>query len=148
MALMEINWRPSAKMLRQFGVVGAAALAALAAIAGFRHSLLGIHLSEPIAHQVGQGLAWTAAAMLLLAIAAPRTLRPAYLLLTLVTLPIGWVVSHLLLAAIYFGIFTPVALLFRLIGRDALDRRIDPTAQTYWSPRKPVTDLKRYFRQF
>ena len=45
-----------------------------------------------------------------------------------------------------YGIFTPMALVFRLIGRDALARR-RVNAQTYWAPKAAPTDVKSYFRQ-
>jgi hypothetical protein len=52
------------------------------------------------------------------------------------------------MALVFYGLFTPMGLLFRLIGRDPLNRRFDPTAQTYWTPHQTVTDGRRYFRQF
>ena len=62
--------------------------------------------------------------------------------------PIGWTVSHLLLAVIYYGVITPIGLLMRLFGRDPLQRRFDRSASTYWIQRKQSTDTDRYFRQF
>ena len=46
--------------------------------------------------------------------------------------PIGWVVSHALMAAIYYLVITPMAVAMRLLGRDPLDRRFDRDATTYW----------------
>ena len=34
--------------------------------------------------------------------------------------PIGWTVSQVMLALMFFGLFTPIGLVFRLIGRDPL----------------------------
>ena len=82
-----------------------------------------------------------------LAVVAPRALRWLNVALTLLALPIGIVVSHVILAALFYLLFTPVALFFRLIGRDLMHRRLDPSAETYWVRRKPVTDVKRYLRQ-
>ncbi len=62
-------------------------------------------------------------------------------------MPIGFVVSFILLAAFYFLLLTPVALVFRLIGRDALGRRFDAVAPSYWVPHKPSEDMRRYFHQ-
>ena len=36
--------------------------------------------------------------------------------------PIGWTVSQVMLALMFFGLFTPIGLVFRLIGRDPLQR--------------------------
>jgi hypothetical protein len=62
--------------------------------------------------------------------------------------PIGWTMSHLLLAVTYFGVLTPVALFFRLVGRDALCRRFDRAASSYWTARPLPPDVDRYFKQF
>ena len=50
----------------------------------------------------------------------PRFIRPLFVLLKAVTTPIGWVVSHVFLGVLYYGIFTPFSLLFRLVRRDVL----------------------------
>ncbi len=62
--------------------------------------------------------------------------------------PIGWVISHVILALVFYGLFTPLALVFRLIGRDALVLRRSPSARGYWQPRPQVTDPRRYLKQF
>ncbi len=49
---------------------------------------------------------------------------------------------------LFYLIFTPVGLIVRLIGRDALQRRFDGQAKTYWSPLEIDIPAKRYFRQF
>lgn len=62
--------------------------------------------------------------------------------------PIGWVVSHLLLAAIFYLVLTPIGLLVRLLSHDPLQRRFEPSAPTYWIVREPSGDVERYFKQF
>jgi hypothetical protein len=62
--------------------------------------------------------------------------------------PIGWAVSLLTLGLVYYGLFTPLGLAFRLVGRDALGLRPRPGATTHWAPRPAVADVRRYFRQF
>jgi hypothetical protein len=37
----------------------------------------------------------------------------------------------------FFCVLTPMALLMRMTGRDAMKRRFDPTARTYWIERDP-----------
>ena len=58
------------------------------------------------------------------------------------------VVSLLIMSLFYFGIITPLGLLFRLIGRDAMCRRFDARAQTYWVRHEPSQTAERYFQQF
>jgi hypothetical protein len=60
------------------------------------------------------------------------------------------IVSPLMLGLIYFGVFTPVALFFRLRGRDVLNRKFEPSQPSYWLDRTPPgPDAERSFpRQF
>ena len=62
--------------------------------------------------------------------------------------PIGWVVSRLLLAILFYGVVTPMGLVLRLGGRDPL-RLARPAARTtYWMAKPGPADLRSYFRQF
>jgi hypothetical protein len=81
-----------------------------------------------------------------LGLAAPSLVRPVFVGAMVVTFPIGWVVSHLLLGAVFYGLFAPLGLLFRLIGRDALGLRRS-AAESYWRPKPAAEDLRSYFRQ-
>ncbi len=51
--------------------------------------------------------------------------RPVFQGLTLIAAPIGFVISHVFLAVIYYLVITPIGLIFRLTGRDAIGRKID-----------------------
>ena len=62
--------------------------------------------------------------------------------------PIGWTVSHLALAVVYYLVVTPIGLLMRLFGRDPMRRKFDPSATTYWQPHESPDEPERYFRQF
>jgi hypothetical protein len=147
MSLIEVNWNPSRKMCRQFGAVAFIVFGALGAWALIRHRLFGFGLSAEAARITGAALIVLAVACGALAIVAPRSLRWLSVALTLLVLPIGMVVSFVIVAALFYLLFTPVALFFRLIGRDLMHRRFEPSAETYWTRRKPVTDVKRYLRQ-
>jgi hypothetical protein len=137
MSLVAIAWNPSPRQLRQFALLGAAALllAALGPL-GSGHPLGAGGLAAAGIGLGAGGVRW------------PGGVRPLYVGVMAATSPIGWAVSHLVLALIYFGLFTGVALVFRLIGRDALRRRFEPGAASYWQPRRGTEDLRRYFRQF
>jgi len=47
------------------------------------------------------------------------------------------VVSPVVLAVMFFGVFTPTAFLLRLAGKDPMRRKYDPAAQSYWINRTP-----------
>jgi hypothetical protein len=80
--------------------------------------------------------------------AAPQLGRRLYHGWMLAALPIGWTISHLVLAVVFYGVLTPIALVLRLAGRDPLERRFDRAAATYWVERPAEQDPKRAFRQF
>jgi hypothetical protein len=63
-----------------------------------------------------------------------------------IALPIGWVVSNLLVAVFYFLLITPLAILFRLFGRDPLALRARK-APTQWHARSANVDPRSYYRQ-
>jgi hypothetical protein len=65
-----------------------------------------------------------------------------------VTFPFGWAVSHLLLAILFYGLFTPLGLIFRLLGRDPLRRQRPLEQASYWTMKPAATDVRGYFRQF
>ena len=78
----------------------------------------------------------------------PEFIRPIFLGWMYAAYPIGWVVSHLLLGFIYYGIVTPIGLFMRAVGYDPMERRIDRTATSYWRPVEPSDGASGYFRQF
>ena len=65
-----------------------------------------------------------------------------------VVYPIGWLISHALLAVLYYLLITPVGLALRLCGRDPLQQEVDHSATTYWTPHRTTDQPSRYFQQF
>jgi hypothetical protein len=78
----------------------------------------------------------------------PVAVRPAFVASMVLTFPISWAVSRLVLAVTYYGLFAPLGLVFRLAGRDALGLRLEPGRASYWEPRPADPDPRSYFRQF
>lgn len=139
MSLIEINWNPNRKELRNFAIV---ALIASGLISVLLYVIKGLAIKW-------LAIIWAVGIITFLSsFICIKVTRIIYQGLILITLPIGYVVSFLLLAAFYFLLLTPLGLLFRLIGRDPLCRRFDPDAKSYWSKWNPPKDLSRYFRQF
>lgn len=62
--------------------------------------------------------------------------------------PIGWLVSRVVLAGVYFLVITPIGMIRRLRGHDPLSLRADRAATSYWITRNDRTDPASYFRQF
>ncbi|HUY36637.1 MAG TPA: SxtJ family membrane protein [Pirellulales bacterium] len=133
----DISFSPRPRALRQFAVSWIVFFTVLAAWHGAWRGRT----------ELGLTLLALALAIGPLGLIRPRAIRPIYVGWMVLAFPIGWLVSSILLAIVYYGIFTPIALVFRLLGRDALGRRTRKT-DTYWQPKRPVTDVRGYFRQF
>lgn len=129
-------FQPTEKQLRQFAWAAPIGLA----LVGFFVRRLGGADWWPWAG-LGLGLL-----MLAVGLARPTALRLPFALAMLVAAPIGWVVSNVFLAAFFFLFLTPLALFFRLIGRDALGVR-KAAGATAWSVRRPAGDAASYYRQ-
>jgi hypothetical protein len=56
------------------------------------------------------------------------------------------VVSPIVMGVIFFAVFTPVAIVMRLAGRDALARGYERAAPSYWKRREPPGPADDSFR--
>jgi hypothetical protein len=130
------SWHPSRRELRQFGIAAFFAFGILGAI-------LRYHFELTTAPWIIWGLASVCG---IGGIVAPFKVYPLYLLVTLIALPIGLIVSNLVLGLIYYGIMTPLGWILRLTGRDPL-RLAKRDRATYWMRRTGKPDPASYYRQ-
>ncbi len=137
--LIEIEWYPTVRQLRVFGVGGLLASLVAASVLHFVWGAATLWAAVVLAAGI---------AICLCSLVAPPVARILYVGMSLAAAPIGLVVSFVLLAAFYFLLLTPVAFLFKLIGRDVLCRRFDGAAPSYWVPHRPSENAERYFHQF
>ncbi len=66
----------------------------------------------------------------------PGTLRPVFAVWMSFAIILGFIVTRIILGVIFFIIFSPVGLVFRLINKDHLDEALDPEASSYWRKRE------------
>ncbi len=152
MALFSLDLDPPPRVLRQFGLVALVAFVALGALAYAERGLFsdaffpgGLGAARlPVA----LGLAGLGLLVAAFALVRPSANRPLFVALSVLTYPIGVVVSFAVLAVVYFGLFAPLGLFFRLIGRDALHRAREPRAKTYWTKAPPKRDKADYFKTY
>lgn len=71
------------------------------------------------------------------AILRPQALSPLNHAWSSFGLVLHRVTSPIVLGVVFFGVLTPLALLMRALGRDALRLRRAPEAPTYWIGRHP-----------
>lgn len=133
----DIPLHPSTRTLRQFAVLWVVFFLGLAGWQWFRHDNGTAAAVLAAVSVVGLWGCWR-----------PGDLRPIFVGWMVLAFPIGWTVSVLLMAVLFFGVFTPISLLFRLTGRDFLNLKRNPAAETYWEPMALNTDPKSYLNQF
>lgn len=145
--MIEINLRPDERTLRHFGWIALCGFSLLAMTAWFEVFLFAAGLGGARETVVGAfaGLAGFSAVA---SVFYPKANLPIYLGLTLLSYPIGFVLSYVIMATLFYLVISPVGLFFRLTGRDPLNRRFDLEASTYWSDSRPRRSKDSYFRQF
>lgn len=138
MALVTIPWHPTSKDLRVFAGLQIVFFAFIAGMFWRRGGSV----------EIAGTIVAVSTLVGIVGLLAPRVIRPIYLGWMLAVFPIGWVVSHVVLAVVYYLVITPIGLVRRAGGRDPLERRFDPQATTYWRERPAPPPKERYFRQF
>jgi hypothetical protein len=138
MAVIEIRKDPTERELMWFGVL-------LAVFAGLLGVVIYFKFHAP---DVAFGV-WGAGVLITIVYSLTRPLRrPLYVGWMYAAFPIGWVVSHIVMAVAYYVVVTPIGLLHRAVKPDPLGRRFRPELPTYWVEHRPDALPPRYFRQF
>ena len=146
MSFVRIDWNPDRAALRRLGVTLFAGFAVIGAAVWFlggsfaRTRDLGFFVWGP--------LPWflvLPAAVLALALLVPEAARPLYKAWMGIAFVLGTVVSTVLLAAIYWVLFSAVGGALRLFGRDPMRRR---PRGSLWVPHPDAPPPERYLRQY
>jgi hypothetical protein len=139
MPLLPFNANPTRRELRQFAGIWLPLFCVVVAAVLWKVGIAGTTAGFVAAAGLATGVAgWL----------RPGLFRPIFVAWMAAAYPIGWVVSHLVLAILYFGVLTPIGLALRLLGRDPMARRWDRGATTYWTPHRQPDDDASYFRQY
>jgi hypothetical protein len=135
--MIAIQWNPERKQLRQFAGIWFPAFCALVGWSVARKT--------GYWHEVEVG--WAIAGFISIAgLVFPPLIRPIFVGLILLTFPIGWVVSHVLLGGIFYLLVTPIGLILRMTGHDPLQLK-SPAGSSLWKTPVGKTDPARYLRQ-
>jgi len=139
MSIIRINRNPSARQLNQFGLIWLGFMAFFGAVAWFK-------LAAPAAAVA----LWAAAVVVpVIGWALPSFMRLVFLGMSYAAWPIGFVVSHVILALVYYLVMTPIGVLMRLFGYDPMTRRGDRAGESRWVERaESERGPESYFRQF
>ncbi len=118
-----VKIRSTRKELREFGFTIGVALIVLAGLALWRGKSSSACLFI-------SGLIFTGFGAALPAVLKP--LQKAWMAFSVV---IGFFMSRVVLAALFYGIMTPLGLLTKCLGKDILDQRISKGRASYWRER-------------
>ena len=125
------------KQIRQFSAAMAVFLGILGSIPLFKGNPANISLYV------------AGVAFLVVGLAVPVAVKPIFWLWMKIAHALGWFNTRLLLGIVFYVIFTPIALVLRLLRVDMLDRRIEPDRPSYWHRREnPELKPEDYERQF
>ena len=118
---MATHKRPNRRQLRTFGFAFGGGLTVLGGILWWRS----ITAVPPYL--------WGVAAVLwLLALVAPRALRPVEKVMATIFRAVTAAITAVLLTIFYFTIMTPIGLIMRLTRKDFLGKRFDRDQESYW----------------
>jgi hypothetical protein len=135
--MIAIQWNPDQKQLRQFAGIWFPAFCALVGWSIVRKT--------GYWHEVEVG--WAIVGIISIAgLVFPPLIRPIFVGLILLTYPIGWGVSHVLLGVIFYGIVTPIGIILRITGHDPLQLKA-PLGSSLWKSPTGKTDPASYLRQ-
>lgn len=145
--MLQLNLSPDERTLKQFGFIALGAFGLLAANAFFETWMFSSGLGAarvPVAY----ALAGIAGLSSLFSLLWPKANKPLFLGLTLVSYPIGLVMSYVILGVLFFGIFAPIGGLLRATGADPMQRGLRKGERSYWSSTRANRTKESYFRQF
>ena len=134
---LKLDLNPNLRTLQQFGFLCLLFFGGFAGIGLYRNGPSTSAMVLVVLATAGGLAGWM----------TPGLLRPVFVGWSIAAFPIGWCVSHIVLALLFYGVFTPVGLLLRMAGKDPLQlRRVD--RDSYWQQKPPQPDMRRYFRQY
>jgi hypothetical protein len=130
--------KTDAPTLRKFGLLVGGVFGLLALWFWWRHKVWWPWLAAPAVPLIALGAIF------------PRALRRIYLGWMALALVMGLVVSTILLTLFFYLVVTPIGLVTRLMGKDFLTQKLEPSRISYWLPRdrtKPYqpADTERQF---
>lgn len=119
--MININWNPTIKKLREFGIV---------TMTGF--TCIGmLFLYFCGGRNVGTYIAITGGILGALTIVVPKLMRWFYLLWMGIAFVMGNIVSRVLIAVVYYVVCTIISLFMKLVGRDRLMLK-PQECESYW----------------
>lgn len=139
MGLVSLNLKPSEKQLRNFGDITL-----------FMCNFVGLTMMwlAGLTNKVFLSICIGGMTIYLLSRISTKLVRPVFVGLTVVTFPVGWLISHVVMVLFYYIVISGVGLVFKLLNRDPLHMACNPEAESYWMRYEHKRTAKDYFHQF
>ena len=143
MSFVRLNWKPNKKELRSFGAVFMGGFVVIGLIKFLwpferiftRNETVGLWF-------LGIGIVVGA-----IGLTGTRLALPFYWVWLGIAYVMGNIMSRVIVAAVYFLVFTPMRVLSSLVGRDKLQLK-KPQTNSYWLDISLPTEPEKYERQF
>jgi len=147
--MLKIDTNPEPRVLRQFAWTAAFLFPLIAALLTRGdvkwYAVASFPWTSPLVLVLGAiGLV-----QLLLILAGLRQpTRWLFVGLMVIAFPIGFVLSHVIMGIVFYLVITPIGLVFRVMGRDMLGRRMDRERASFWHDRGPQRSATSYFKLY
>ncbi len=87
--------------------------------------------------------------LILFGLILPNILKPLNKIWMILALIMGWFMSRVILAVLFYFVLTPIGIAAKIFGKKFLNLKIDKEVKSYWEKReKKVTEKTDYERQF
>ena len=136
MSMVHINWKPDATELRKFGAAMIVGFGIIGSVFLWRQHptvAIGCYAFGGVTGAIG--------------LTGARVALPFYWAWMSIAFVMGNIISRVLLAIVYYGLFTPMGLLRRAIGRDPLLLK-RTERDSYWLDTMASEDTNDYKKQF
>ena len=124
------------KDLRNFGITLGTILAVIGAVLYFRQKPNSVYFLM------------ISLALLLPALIFPQILKMPYRFWMKLSDIMGWIMTRVILTILFYLVFTPTALILKVIKKDLLNLKIKPNQSSYWLEKKTQLDKQSILKQY
>jgi hypothetical protein len=145
--LVEIDFNPSRNTLRKFGVIAFVGFGMLALMAWTESFLFTFGLGAAREYLTGI-FAALGIYCIIMGLIYPPANRAVFVGLSILTFPIGIIISYIIMGVLFFGVFGVIGVLMRLTGYDPMSRKLEEGTGSYWRDARPARPRSDYFKQY
>lgn len=131
------NIQSDKKTLRNFGLT-----------IGTVVSLIALFFTLKSPNDIFQYILMMGLSFMVIGLSMPSLLSPINYLWMAFAIIIGWIMTHLILSALYTLIITPLGLTLKLFRKQLLSYKKDSSMESYWEKREIENDINNWEKQF